>query len=246
MATSIKVKRSAVAGRIPTTADLELGEIALNTYDGVAYIKKNVGGTETVVQIGGAQQGLQNRYQYTATAGQTTFAASYTAPYVDVYLNGIRLIAGTDYTATNGTSVVLASGASLNNTVEIVGYNALTVQTAFDNLPSYVVTVDGTQTLTNKTITETVYTLAGTNISATNGSMQVKTLSGPVTFTESLSNGQSVLLRLVNASTYAVTWFSVTWVSSSGNVAPTLANDCHVVFWKTGSVVYGAYVGRSV
>ena len=49
---TIKVKRSAVAGRIPATTDLELGEIAINTYDGVAYIKKNVSGTETVVSLG--------------------------------------------------------------------------------------------------------------------------------------------------------------------------------------------------
>jgi hypothetical protein len=110
-------------------------------------------------------------------------------------------------------------------------------------------TVVGTsdaQTLTNKIYTETVYNLTGTNITLANGSMQVKTLSGPVTLTESLTDGQSVLLRLVNASTYAVTWFTITWVSSSGNVAPTLANDCHIVLWKSGSVTYGAFIGRSV
>ena len=42
MANTVKMKRSAVAGKIPTTADLDLGEIAINTYDGVAYIKKDV------------------------------------------------------------------------------------------------------------------------------------------------------------------------------------------------------------
>jgi len=34
MANSIIVKRSAVAGKVPTTSDLALGEIAVNTYDG--------------------------------------------------------------------------------------------------------------------------------------------------------------------------------------------------------------------
>lgn len=106
---TIKVKRSAVAGRIPATTDLELGEIAINTYDGVAYIKKNVSGTETVVSLGGnveLSQNLQNRYQYTATANQTTFAAVYLAPYVDVYLNGVRLLIGVEFTATNGLSLI--------------------------------------------------------------------------------------------------------------------------------------------
>lgn len=109
-----------------------------------------------------------------------------------------------------------------------------------------VVGTSDAQTLTNKIYTETVYNLTGTDITLANGSMQVKTLSGPVTLTESLANGQSVLLRLVNASTYAVTWFTITWVGSSGNVAPTLANDCHIVLWKSGSVTYGAFIGRSV
>jgi hypothetical protein len=38
-------------------------------------------------------------------AGQTVFAATYDAGYVDVYLNGVKLLAGTDFTATNGTSI---------------------------------------------------------------------------------------------------------------------------------------------
>ena len=42
--TNIKLRRSATSGAIPTTANLDLGEIALNTYDGKAYMKKDVGG----------------------------------------------------------------------------------------------------------------------------------------------------------------------------------------------------------
>lgn len=52
MANTVKMKRSAVAGKVPATTDLDLGEIAINTYDGVAYIKKDVSGTQTVVPIG--------------------------------------------------------------------------------------------------------------------------------------------------------------------------------------------------
>jgi len=51
MANTIKVKRSSVAGKVPTTGDLELGEIAINTYDGKMYIKKD-DGTASIVQIG--------------------------------------------------------------------------------------------------------------------------------------------------------------------------------------------------
>jgi len=139
---SIKVKRSAVAGKIPATTDLDLGEIAINTYDGVAYIKKNVNGTETVVNLGGTvqlSQNLQNRYQYTATSNQTTFAATYLAPFVDVFLNGVKLLIGTEYTATNGTNIVLATGASAGSILDIIAYSTYTANANYADLSNSMV-----------------------------------------------------------------------------------------------------------
>jgi hypothetical protein len=55
--------------------------------------------------------------EFTATAGQTTFSVpSYTVGYIDVYRNGVRLGAA-DYTATNGTSVILANAATVGDLV---------------------------------------------------------------------------------------------------------------------------------
>ena len=51
MANTIKVKQSAVASKVPTTGDLVLGELALNTYDGKLYAKKD-NGTASIVEIG--------------------------------------------------------------------------------------------------------------------------------------------------------------------------------------------------
>ena len=51
MSTLIKLRRSAVAGRIPTTSQLELGELAINTADGKIYIKQDVSGTESIVEF---------------------------------------------------------------------------------------------------------------------------------------------------------------------------------------------------
>jgi len=51
MAQIIKVKQSSVAGKVPTTAQLQLGELAVNTTDGKLYFKKNVSGTESIVTI---------------------------------------------------------------------------------------------------------------------------------------------------------------------------------------------------
>ena len=78
--------------------------------------------------------GVRQRYQYTATAGQTTFSGTDTENltlnytdnnFVDVFQNGVLLKGGgTDYTATSGTSVVLATGASVSDVIEIIVYDA--------------------------------------------------------------------------------------------------------------------------
>ena len=47
----VKLKRSAVAGRAPATTDLQLGELALNTYDGRVYLKKSVSAVESIVRF---------------------------------------------------------------------------------------------------------------------------------------------------------------------------------------------------
>jgi len=52
MAALLRIKRSAVPGRIPEISSLELGEIAVNTYDGKLYIKKTQGAISSIVSIG--------------------------------------------------------------------------------------------------------------------------------------------------------------------------------------------------
>ena len=79
--------------------------------------------------------GIRSRFIYTATAAQTTFTGAdgngktlgYTdGEYVDVYLNGV-LLDPADYTATSKTSVVLDSGATVSDIVEIVVYDTFSV-----------------------------------------------------------------------------------------------------------------------
>jgi len=59
MANTIKLRRSAVAGKIPAVGDLQLGELALNTYDGKLYTKKD-NGTASVVELSGGGSGTLN------------------------------------------------------------------------------------------------------------------------------------------------------------------------------------------
>ena len=50
----IRIKRTAVAGRIPTTAQLELGELAINTTDGKLFLKKLYNNVESIIDVGSA------------------------------------------------------------------------------------------------------------------------------------------------------------------------------------------------
>lgn len=56
MANTIRIKRSAVQGKVPTTGDLQLGELALNTYDGRLFTLIN-NGTDSVKEIGAGTGG---------------------------------------------------------------------------------------------------------------------------------------------------------------------------------------------
>ena len=90
--------------------------------------------------------GVRQRYQYTATAGQTTFSGTdlgnltltYTDNnFVDVFQNGVLLKGGgTDYTATSGTSVVLTTGASVSDVIEIIVYDVFSVGNFFNRTDS--------------------------------------------------------------------------------------------------------------
>ena len=67
-------------------------------------------------------QATQTRDVFTATSGQTTFATSgYTPNFLDVYLNGVHLDPS-DYTASNGSDVVLAVGAAAGDSVIVVAF----------------------------------------------------------------------------------------------------------------------------
>ena len=107
-------------------------------------------------------------------------------------------------------------------------------------------TATSTNTLTNKTVRDTVYALSGTAFDATNGAVQTKTLAANTTFTDSLSSGDAIVLQLEAGASYTVTWPTMTWVTSGGNVAPTLTAKDTLVFWKVSTTLYGAYTGSYV
>jgi len=122
----------------------------MRAYDGTNWIDASAA-VESVFAV----------YNYTATSGQTTFSGSddnantlsYTAPNLFVTLNGIMLESGTDYTATSGTSIVLASGAALNDELNIYAIRSFsvadTVSASSGGTFSSSITVVGTVTATS-------------------------------------------------------------------------------------------------
>ena len=93
-------------------------------------------------------------YEYTATAGQNTFSGadlgnttlSYVPAAVQVFINGILLKSSTDYTATNGTTVVLTAAAGVGDDVAIAAYAAPAAKAT-----SFTFTADSGQTVFNGT-----------------------------------------------------------------------------------------------
>jgi len=239
---TIKLRRSGVGGKIPTTAQLDLGEVALNTYDGRIYVKKSVNSVESIVGFYGSPVTEDLIYidSYTGTGTQVDFALSYipkddqyvyvsingvqqhvseyslsgstitftSAPLstdeveirihdsisssvvvrdyqqyvysglssatqvtgaddnglvlaydvgkVEVYANGVRLVDGLDYTATNGTIVAFVSPQTITGTVEVVSLSRATFTDRLEAL------VPGTTALTTTTANQVVDTFPHT------------------------------------------------------------------------------------
>ena len=105
-------------------------------------------------------QGIKETQSFTATAGQTTFN---TLGYSDgnnisVFLNGVRLINGTDYTATNGSDIVLTAAASASDVLDFETFNEFNLVNQNLTTPTFTDTVvvsgDTTATVTLKNNTE--------------------------------------------------------------------------------------------
>lgn len=96
--------------------------ISATTVQGAIDYLKNVAGAGS-----GGSQASYTRQKFTATAGQTTFTTSgYTVGYLIVFMNGV-LLDITDYTASNGTTVVLGAGASAGDEIVTVALDSFNI-----------------------------------------------------------------------------------------------------------------------
>ncbi len=95
-------------------------------------------------------------------------------------------------------------------------------------------------------ITEEVHALSGTTpaLDPANGTRQTHALSGNTTYTESLADGQSMILTITNPTGYTCTFPTTTWVNNGGS-APTLSTSAPTVIalWQDSTTLMGALVG---
>lgn len=144
-------------------------------------------GTAWVVLTPGNQF---NRTVFTATAGQTTFTMNYVVSAIDVYRNGVKL-APADFTATNGTSIVLANGCTVGDTVEVISYPMITYSDAVKRTGD---TMTGPLVINN----------AGNAFSVTDGTSTTRLLnSGGVGITGTQSN-HPFIIQTNNAERFRV------------------------------------------
>jgi len=141
---TIKLKRSAVAGKIPTIASLDLGEVALNTYDGRLYIKKSVNSVESIVMFAAGAPVAETSITVDTFIGDSS-TVNYTLSRVPssdqnvfVFLNGV-LQHISEYSYSDNT-LTFTTAPDLGDDVEIRIVDQMTTHVSLRDYKSYVYT----------------------------------------------------------------------------------------------------------
>lgn len=208
MAVDIKLKRSAVPGKVPTTQSLDLGELALNTYDGRAFFKKSVNGRESIVELATVPTGSTTGV--TKIKAGTNITISPSTGVGEVTINAQTGVADTALYAETAGEAETAQYAE--NAGNLDGYDS--TDFAFIALPNIF-------TAENK-FESNVYVTGSTSIT---GSLYV---NGPITASNLFVSGDITAQRLI------VSIISSSVIYSSGsNIFGDNINDTQTLIGQT-------------
>ena len=130
-------KTIAVSGQSDVVADGAADTLTLVAGSNMTITTNASGDSITFASSGGGGGGTTTRSvnRYVATANQTLFPASgtisYTVGYVDVFINGTKLDS-TEFTASNGTTVTLTTGATVDDIVELIAYTDVNITSVYN------------------------------------------------------------------------------------------------------------------
>ena len=222
--------RYRIASSAPTSS-LDVGDLYFDTTANELKVYKSSGWAAA----GSSVNGTSERFTYTASGGQTTFSGNdlnsnnltYDSPFIDVYLNGVKLVNGTDCTVTSGSSVVLASGATAGDTLDLVTYgtfnvaaiNAANITSGTLNnarLPS---------TISDKTIQATALTAKGDGSSA----------DGKITLNCSQNSHGVAIQSPAHSAGQSYTLILPTSVGTNGQVLATAGSSTNQLSWVTAT-----------
>jgi len=225
MAQTIKLKRSSVSGNTPSTSDLELGEVAINTYDGKMFIKKN-DGSDSIVEIGGGSGTVTEAFKTIAVSGQSSVVA-------DSATDTLTLVAGSNMTITTNAS---------GDTVTFASSGGGGTQNVFSTFA-----VSGQSSVVADSTTDTLTFVAGTGITlTTDASNDEITITNSATGANAFGN-----IAVSGQSTVAAdsTNDTVTFVAGSNMTITTNASGDSITFASSGggggTVVSGTFTASA-
>ena len=117
------------------------------------------------------------RQTNTLTSTQSTFVfnSGYDVGYLDVYINGTKLINATDYQATDGQNVTLTVAGTSGDVIEFVAYKAFNLSTVIAEATDLNVT--GSFTIDNSAVVESLTAGANISLSGSNGDVTITGLA---------------------------------------------------------------------
>ena len=188
--------------------------------DKTGYIGRNPADSSVVI--------ARQTFEPSGSTSTFTFAAGYTVGYLDLYLNGSRLVEGRDYNANNGTTAVLVSAATSGDVLEIIAYKAFNVGDAASSSTGNF-TVGNNLSVTNDAavsqnlnVTGVTTTGLGLNVSAGGAN-----ISGVVTATSYQGDG-SALTGIAATDTIAAASLTVSGITTLSNELKVTAGGIEV------------------